>query len=139
MRDIDEGFPLDSVPYTECYDYMSDSDLEDEFSCFEEDEEKPDRSGGTGEPTRGDEPEPLQGLPDSDSQALPTTTPESLFQTSQKLRGVKDIHRLAPIPLNSPTILANFGCRPNNGSVRLGKVAIIRDMAAVTYAKPAAD
>jgi hypothetical protein len=29
-RDIDEGFPPDALPYTESYDYLSDSDLEDD-------------------------------------------------------------------------------------------------------------
>ena len=29
-RDINEGFPSDSDPYAENYDYQSDSDLEDE-------------------------------------------------------------------------------------------------------------
>ena len=29
LRDINEEFPSDSNPYTEYYDYLSDSDLED--------------------------------------------------------------------------------------------------------------
>ena len=33
------GFPLDSDPYTEDYDYLSDSDLEDGSSHSKEDEE----------------------------------------------------------------------------------------------------
>ena len=32
MRDINEGFPADSIPHTEYYDYQSDSELEDELS-----------------------------------------------------------------------------------------------------------
>jgi len=39
-RDINEGFPFDSDPYTEHYDYLSDSDLEDGSSCSEEEEEE---------------------------------------------------------------------------------------------------
>ena len=39
-RDLNEGFPSDSHPYAEHYDYLSDSDLEDEFSCSEEEDEK---------------------------------------------------------------------------------------------------
>ena len=31
-RDINEGFPSDTHPYTESYDYLSDSDLEDDES-----------------------------------------------------------------------------------------------------------
>ena len=38
LKDIDEGFPSGSVPYTEYYDYSSDSDLEDESPCSGEDE-----------------------------------------------------------------------------------------------------
>ena len=30
MRDINDGFPSDSLPYTDSYDYLSDSDLEDD-------------------------------------------------------------------------------------------------------------
>ena len=30
MRDISEEFPPDSLPYTDSYDYLSDSDLEDD-------------------------------------------------------------------------------------------------------------
>lgn len=33
LRDIDEGFPSDSLHYTESYDYLSDSDLEDDESA----------------------------------------------------------------------------------------------------------
>ena len=32
MRDISEEFPPDSLPYTDSYDYLSDSDLEDDES-----------------------------------------------------------------------------------------------------------
>ena len=41
LRDIDDGFPSDSNPYTEDYDYLSDSDLEDASSCSGDDEEEP--------------------------------------------------------------------------------------------------
>lgn len=41
MRDLDEGFPSDSVPFTESYEYSSDSDLEDECPCSGEDDEQP--------------------------------------------------------------------------------------------------
>jgi hypothetical protein len=30
MKDINEGFPPDEFTYTESYDYLSDSDLEDD-------------------------------------------------------------------------------------------------------------
>jgi len=37
LKDIDESFPPDSLPYTEDYDYLSDSDLEDEEPEQEQD------------------------------------------------------------------------------------------------------
>ena len=40
-RDINGGFPSDSDPYAEHYDYLSDSDLEDESSYSEEEDEEP--------------------------------------------------------------------------------------------------
>ena len=39
------------------------------------------------------------------------------------------------ISRNHPTFLANFCHSTNNESERMGKVAIIHDMAALTYAK----
>lgn len=36
ITDINKGFPSDSVPYTEYYEYSSDSDLEDESPCYAE-------------------------------------------------------------------------------------------------------
>ena len=39
-RDINEGFPPDSHPCTEEYDYLSDSDLEDGSSWSDEEDEE---------------------------------------------------------------------------------------------------
>ena len=58
MRDIDGGFPTDSSPYTEEYDYLSDSDLEDGSSCSEVDEEEPPKDSA------GD---PQERIEDADS------------------------------------------------------------------------
>ena len=61
-KDINEGFPSDSSTI-EIYDYMSDSDLEDECSCSEEED---------AESTEGDNP----GLPPSpQAQVLGPQTP----------------------------------------------------------------
>ena len=48
LRGINGEFPSDSHPYTEDYDYLSDSDLEDESSCSE---------GEYTEAPRSDDPE----------------------------------------------------------------------------------
>ncbi|KAF9650014.1 hypothetical protein BDM02DRAFT_1689797 [Thelephora ganbajun] len=105
-RDIDGGFPSDSHPYTEYYDYLSDSDLEDDPSCFEEEEEE---SAGD------DSPGLLHGPHDSDSQVPPTVTSEHLPHPSPDVGEVQNHDE------------------PANGLARIGKVAIIRDMAAVTF------
>jgi len=82
-RDINGDFPSDSYPYTDYYDYLSDSDLEDEDSCSEEEYE---------EPPEGD-PELPRSPQDSDSQAPPTTTPERLQQPSPDVSEVQSDRR----------------------------------------------
>ncbi|KAF9650002.1 hypothetical protein BDM02DRAFT_3112802 [Thelephora ganbajun] len=98
-RDIDGGFPSDSHPYTEYYDYLSDSDLEEEKEESAED----------------DSPESPHGPHDSDSQVPPTVTSEHL-----------------PHPPPDVGEVQNHD-EPVNGLARMGKVAVIRDMAAVTF------
>jgi hypothetical protein len=83
IRDINDGFPSDSNPYNGDYNYMSDSDLEDE-----------------------EEPRPNS----RDTQALQTEADSSN----------------GPPPRPSSTT-------DNNNLSRMGKVAVIRDMGAVTY------
>ncbi|KAF9649997.1 hypothetical protein BDM02DRAFT_3268320 [Thelephora ganbajun] len=104
-RDIDGGFPSDSQPYTEYYDYLSDSDLEDDPSCFEEEEEESSEDGS---------PKLPHGPHDSDSQPPPTVTSEHLPHSPS---GVGEIQNDEPV----------------NDLARMGKVVIIRDMAAVTF------
>ena len=69
LRDIDGGFPPDSHPYTEDYDYFSDSDLEDGPSCSRKDEEEP-REDNSGNPQRE-----VVNVPDS--QNPETVTPNT--------------------------------------------------------------
>lgn len=38
MKDTDEGYPSDSNPHTNEYDYLPDNGLEDGTCCFGEDE-----------------------------------------------------------------------------------------------------
>jgi len=61
-RDINEVFPSHSDPYAEHYDYLSDSDLEDESSCSE-----------------GEDEESLEG--ERDSQRGPENTPNRTVVT----------------------------------------------------------
>jgi len=84
MRDINGEFPSESHPYTEDYDYLSDSDLEDGSS----------HSG-----------EESTGVPVSDGRGLRSTT--SLDHPSQSSAGVSEIQnddRLAPTSFRLPNI-----------------------------------
>ena len=106
-RDINGGFPTDTLPYTESYDYLSDSDLED------------------------DESEEPQDENDSDTEILvgafgnPKLRPKSAGD-------VESHHASVPNLLNCPTPRTNLHYRPMSSFERTGKVAIIRDIAAVT-------
>ncbi|KAF9642810.1 hypothetical protein BDM02DRAFT_3273313 [Thelephora ganbajun] len=122
MRDIDGGFPSDSHPYTEYYDYLSDSDLEDDS------EEEEEESSGD------DNPGLPQGPHDSDLQAPLATTSENLPRPSPDVGEVRNDDELILNPLNYSTSSANLHHRRLVGSlVRMGKVSIIHDMAAVTF------
>jgi len=73
MKDIDGGFPSDSHPYTEDYDYLSDSDLEDESSYSGEEYAEAVENG---------DPEMPSSPHDSSSQVPPATPLEYPRQTS---------------------------------------------------------
>ena len=80
--DIDEGFPSDTLDYTDDYDYFSDSDLEDEV---EED----------GGPAGGGEPELWRSSHVSHSRVPSTTTPGNPPQPLQRPNQVESYHMLA--------------------------------------------
>ena len=106
LRDINEDFPTGSS--AEVYDYLSDSDLEAECSSSEEE---------CAESTEGDSPELLPRLQTQESSPqTPTTKP--LEQAVTDANEVQDDNHLG------------------HSSSRMGKVAIVRDMAAITYANP---
>ena len=83
-RDINGGFPTDPTA-TEVYDYLSDSDLEDECSCSEEEDE---------EPTEGDNPELPPG-PQAQDSGPQTPTAAPLEQPLADASEVQDGNRLA--------------------------------------------
>ena len=80
IREINGNFPSDSYTYTEDYDYLSDSDLEDGSGCSEEERTEAPES---------DDPELSSGPRDPDSR-VPSTTP---------MEHLKNDERLAPISL----------------------------------------
>ena len=108
-RDINEGFPSDSDSFTEHYDYQSDSDLEDE-----ELEGKLGSQRGLGD-----------ALDLEMSQTVVSNLP-SPVEANEAQSG----HRSTPFTINRSPIYATHS--PNKNLPRMGKVAVIRDMAAVT-------
>ena len=123
-RNISGEFPSDSDPYTDHYDYLSDSDLEDGAFCSEEE---------YAEAPESDVPSSSRDL---DSQVLSTTPPDHPPQLSTEAEKVQNDDRLALTSLGLSNVSDNLHFRPDNGSPRMGKVAVIRDMAAVTYVNP---
>jgi len=91
-RNISGEFPSDSDPYTEHYDYLSDSDLEDESSCSEEE---------CAEAPESDVPSSSRDL---DSQVLSTMPLDHPPQSSTEAEKVQNDDRLALISLGPPNI-----------------------------------
>jgi len=100
-KDISEGFPSDADPHTDYYGYLSDSDLEVESSCSE-DEEKPSEEEDTKEPAEGDKPGSPRNATDPDSRVPLRKTPGNLPQSSQVAAGTQDDHRLVPNSVKFP-------------------------------------
>jgi len=94
-KDINGGFPSDSHPYTDDYDYLSDSDLEDGHSCSEEEEEGLPEDDGSELPS---------SLQDSESQ-MPLTPPsEDLPQPAADVTEVQNDDKSAPMFIESSNI-----------------------------------
>jgi len=93
-RDINGEFPSESHPYTEDYDYLSDSDLEDGSSCSEEE---------YAEAPENDNPE-LPSSPRDSDPPVPLITPLGHPSQPSDVRGIQNDKRLAPISLGPPSI-----------------------------------
>jgi hypothetical protein len=89
-RDINEEFPTDSST-TEVYDYLSDSDLEDEYPCSEED---------YAESTEGDNAElpPSPQAHDSGPQTPMTTPLERSPENASEVQGDNGLASVPPWP-----------------------------------------
>ena len=85
-KDINEGFPPDTLDYIDDYDYFSDSDLEDEPSCSAEED---------GGPAGDDEPELRHCSRDSDSRVPLAVTPRNPPQSPQDPNQVESRHTSA--------------------------------------------
>ena len=75
MRDINDGFPSGSHPYTEDYDYLSDSDLEDGFYFSGENEESRDIGGSSQQRLKNEEDAETIGVVAADT---PPSSPSPL-------------------------------------------------------------
>ena len=104
-RDINGGFPSDSRPYTDDYDYLSDSDLEDEPSCREDEDE---------EPSEVDDPK----LSRISELRVPLTPPsEDPPRPAADVIEVQDDDKSAPMPIKLSNIsdqLVPQARRPSN-------------------------
>jgi len=94
-RDINGEFPSDSHPYTEDYDYLSDSDLEDGSSYSEEE---------SAEAPESDDPELPSSPWDPDPQTPSTALLDHPPQSSTDVSEVQNDERLAPISLGPSNI-----------------------------------
>ena len=94
-RDINVEFPSDSHPYTEYYDYLSDSDLEDGSSCSKEE---------YAEASENVDPELPSSPWDLDPQVPSTTLLDHPSQLSTDVGGVQNDKRLAPVFLGPSNI-----------------------------------
>jgi len=103
-------FPSGSHPYTDHYDYLSDSDLEDE------------------EPLKGerDSQERLEGASKPETSQTIVSDLPSPVETSE----ASNSRRSTPLTSDCPPVYTDH--RSNDNLTRMGKVAIIRDMGAVT-------
>jgi len=104
-RDINRGFPSDSRPYTDDYDYLSDSDLEDEPFCREEEDE---------DPSEVDDPKPSRGSELRVPLILPS---EDLPRPAADVTEVQNDDKSAPMPIEPSNIsdqLVPQARRPSN-------------------------
>lgn len=124
MRDINDGFPSRSRPHVEDYEYLSDSDLEDVWS-FSEDEEEP-HAGGCG-PNKNQDNTHAQTLP-ADALNRPPLPSSSVGASGEPQNDMNPSHCLFDIRHLTRPIRS-----PDNESSRMGKVAVIRDIGAITY------
>ena len=110
IRNINGTFPSDSCPYTKDYGYLSDSDLEGD-----------------------DESEVEQSPRNSDSRIHQIKAHEAPPQLSQNLDETEGGHQSALNSIKPSKLQAKLRRRSTSASLRMGKVAVIHDMAAVTY------
>ncbi|KAF9779861.1 hypothetical protein BJ322DRAFT_346991 [Thelephora terrestris] len=121
LRDINDGFPSDSHPYTEDYDYLSDSDLEEGSSCLGEDE---------GEPQEAEDDNSHQILENAEvTQPAVSDSPPP----APLIIEAQGDNRSIPLLVRCFSTFVNLGHSASDDPPRMGKVAIVRDTGAVTF------
>ena len=79
-------------------------------------------------------------VPGTLAHKYPQQHPRAILHSYQQTRAKFEMTKgQLRYPSERPAFPDNLHFRPDNGSPRMGKVAIIRDMAAVTYVEPAGD
>ena len=110
-KNLRDGFPSDEEPYTDSYEYLSDSDLDEAERYIEAGESLSDDT--TNDPTH----EGGMG---------------SLDQESAQTRGTSSLTTGRNSAEHATVTTSGRGDRPGMTHIQSGKVAIIRDMAATT-------
>ena len=107
LRDIDGGFPPDSHPYTEDYDYFSDSDLEDEPYCSGQDEEEPHEDNNENLQQEVSNGPNTQNLETVTPNTLPPRPPsDQVIEVQNDTRFFRFPPNILPPPLTRITVLA---------------------------------
>jgi len=110
LKNLKDGFPSSEVPYTDSYEYLSDSDL-DEEECYTE--VAPNSDTAASNPTHD------KGV------AVPDQESDQAKGISSLTIGQSDVE-------TSTATTGNSGGHPGAVHIQPGKVAVIRDMAAAT-------
>ena len=111
LKNLRDGFPPDEEPYTDYYEYLSDSDLDEVEDYTEADESLSDDTDTN--------PAHKPGLGVSD-------------QEPSKAGGVSSLTTDRNAAEQAAAAAGDPGGRPGTTHTQPGKVAIIRDMAATT-------
>lgn len=112
LKNLRDGFPSGEAPYTDSYEYLSDSDL-DEEECYTEVDVPPNNDAAANNPTHD------KGV------AVPD-------QESDQSRGISSLTTGQSCTEKATATAGSSVDHPGADHTQPGKVAVIRDMAAAT-------
>jgi len=126
LKNLRDGFPSNEEPYTDSYEYSSDSDLDEEEDDTETDDEEEGDTETDEEEDDTETDEPLSDNSTTDStRKTDVVAPDQARRTPSLAAGRNDAERATATASDS-------GSHPGTAHIQLGKVAIIRDVAAAT-------